>query len=225
MQSFGQPPGSPLGNPYGNPLDEDPLNDPLDPFDAMLNALTGGAYPLGPLLAGDFQDPLIGGRYPGIDNIGKLLGDVEADIENRSLMPPKPGMNLDKALDQLEESIEKSPPEPGQTEMPEIHTPQQNSKPVTSGKGTDDTPPLPYYLEDSHQATPFHALPYRQGGRVGRRGGRDFGSSQTGQDNELYCPIKDEYVSQDTCRDCEYYEEYPDSETSWRCTYDNEEES
>ena len=184
-----------------------------------------------------------------MDSIGKLLGETEADIENRSLVPPRQGMapgettdhlegstektppklwgpdELGRKLGRLEEDIETSPAEAGFIE-PQIDMPQQNS-PAISEKGTDDTPPLPYYLENPQQAAPFHTPPHRQGGRIGRRGGRDFKSSQPGQSDKKYCPIEDDYVSQDFCedKDCKYYVKDSDSEIAWQCTYHDDEES
>jgi len=193
------------------------------------------------------QDPLITEDPSGMDSIGKLLGETEADIENRSLVPPRQGMapgetadhlegstektppklwgpdELGRKLGRLEEDIETSPAEAGFIE-PQIDMPQQDGH-VTSGKETRDRPP---YLEESQQSTPSHRPPYRQGGRIGRRGGRNFSSSTTGQeqgqDNELYCPIEDDYVSQDFCEDneCEFYK-VSDSEAAWYCTYYDEE--
>ena len=214
MQNFGKPPG----NPYEDLLGV-PLNDPLDPFtndafDAMLNALTRGAHTF------DQQDFLY------MDGLGSFLGDAEVSIEDNRPTPIRPGPDdLGRKLDRLEETIETSPAEAGFIE-PEIHMPQQNS-PVISEKGTDDTPPLPYYLENPQQTAPVHTPPHRQGGRIGRRGGRELKSSQPGQSDKKYCPIEDDYVSQDFCedKDCKYYVKDSDSETAWHCTYHDDEES
>lgn len=222
MQGFGQPP--PRG-PLGDPLNEDPLdrlNEPLGPFtdqfDRMLN-------PLEKNIMGDG-------------------GDAKANIDNPSSMPPVPEADHDKALyheqlrnalqkpppimeepdelarklDRLEESIENLPPEAGYIE-PEIDMPQQD-KPGTPGKGTDEMPSLPYYLEDPQQATPFHSPPYRQGGRIGRRGGRSFSSHEPAQGDKLYCPVEQRYVLFPVfCQDqnCKYYDS--DQEDEGRCTY------
>jgi len=254
QQPPGGPLGDPLNEGPLDPLNE-PLDPFTDQFDPMLNLLEqnmiGGGHPLDPLSGGGIQDPLIETGSGGMDSIGKVLGDAKANIDNPSSMPLMPEADRDEALyldqlrnalqksplimeepddlarklERLEENIENLPPEGGYIE-PEIPMPQQNC-PVTSGKGTDDTPPLPYYLEDPQQAAPSHTPPHRPGGRIGRLGGRDFKSSQPGQSDKKYCPIEDDYVSQDSCedKDCKYYVKDSDSETAWRCTYHDEEES
>lgn len=240
MQCFGQLPG----DPFGNPFEEDPLNDPLDPFndpfEGMSNPLTGDAYPLDSRLTRDIQYPSIGEGMdigqtldhlergietsppirPGPDDLGKTLDQLEENIEN--LPPIRPGPDkLGRKLDRLEERIENLPPEGGHIE-PEIHMPQHN--PVTFGKGTDDTPPLPYYLEDPQiQAT--RSLPRIPNRRIGRRGGTSIRNSHAAQSDQTYCPIERDFVSVETCEDCEYYDEDSDPETGWRCTYHDDGES
>ncbi|MCK4791142.1 MAG: hypothetical protein KAV87_45845, partial [Desulfobacteraceae bacterium] len=194
------------------------------PFDAMLNALeqnmTVGSYPSDPLPAKNLQD--------GIDGLGRPLGDAEADIENGPPVRPENGM--DDLLTQLEDSIENSSPIPLEPEMPDMHpescgiTDDKFSQPQSSGR---DAPPLPYYIEDSQQPAPLHAPPYRQAGRIGRRGGGSFSGTQPGRRDETYCPIEKRIVTPDFCedRDCKYYRgEDSDSDGDWHCAYYDEEE-
>jgi len=243
-------PGNPFGNPFGHPFEEeqDPLDDPLSPFNKsplgpMSNSLTGGVDPLDTQLTRDIQYPLIGPEMssdemldqfergientppiqPGPDGIDRMLDKLEETIENTPPIRPGPDA-LRRKLEQLEETIENLPPEGGHIE-PEIDMPQQDS--VASGKGTDDMPPLPYYLENSQRVVRPHKSPHRSGGRIGSRGGKNFNSSQAAQGGEFYCPIEDGYVSEDFCedQDCEYYDENREQEGyDCPCTYDDEED-
>jgi len=99
--------------------------------------------------------------------------------------------------------------------------PQQDS--VISGKRTDDM--LPF--ENSQRVVRPHKSPHRSGGRIGSLGGKNFNSSQAAQGGEFYCPIQDDYVSEDFCedQDCEYYDEDWEQEGyDCPCTYDDEED-
>ena len=243
-------PGNPFGNPFGHPFEEeqDPLDDPLSPFNKsplgpMSNPLTGGVDPLDTRLTRDIQYPLIGPEMsseemldqfergientppiqPGQDGIDRMLDELEGTIENTPPIRPGPDA-LRRKLEQLEETIENLPPEGGHIE-PEIDMPQQDS--VASGKGTDGMPPLPYYLENSQRVVRPHKSPHRSGGRIGRRGGKNFNSSQAAQGGEFYCPIENDYVSEDFCQDqdCEYYDEDWEQEGyDCPCTCDDEED-
>lgn len=156
---------------------------------------------------------------PGQDGIGRMLDKLEETIENTPPIRPGPDA-LRRKLEQLEETIENLPPEGGHIEH-EIDMPQQD--PVISGKRTDDM--LPF--ENSQRATRHHKSPHRSGGRIGRRGGKNFDSSQAAQGGEFYCPIKDDYVSEDFCQDqdCEYYDEDWEQEGyDCPCTCDDEED-
>jgi hypothetical protein len=190
----------------------------------MLNALTGGAYPLDPLLAENFKDSSIRGGYPGMDSIGRLLNDAETNMENRTLIPPRPGM--DDLLDQLEDSIENSPSESTHAEIPDdtFLPPRDDSQDISSGE-KKGAPPMPYYLESPQRSVQSHTPPHRLGGRIGRRGGSGFTMSRTVQSGQRYCPLERAFVSVDTCEDCEYYDEDGDSENGPHCTYEDEEES
>jgi hypothetical protein len=140
---------------------------------------------------------------------------------------------LDTMLDELERSMEANwskpllvpeEPEAIQNTSPG-HLSQEQSQDTVLEQGGMDSPQLPYYIEDQQQAAPFHAPPYRQAGRIGRRGG-SFSGNWPGRGDETYCPFEKRIVTPDFCegRDCEYYDEDSDRENGRYCTYHNEED-
>lgn len=243
-QPPGGPPGDPLDDPFGNPLG-DPRNNPIDPFandpfDAMFDSLTGNTYPSDSRLTRDIQYPSIGEEV----NLDETLGQFERGIENTPPIRPGPD-DIGKTLDRLEDDIEGSEsqskfgslpvsfwsslggdiedllPEADQIEISDDEFSPSQQNPIASGKGTDNKPPLPYYLENLQQSTRSNKSPHRKG-RIGRLGGKSSNSSQTAQDDEFYCPIQDTYVSEDFCEDqnCQYYDEdWDQQEGGWPCTY------
>lgn len=146
-----------------------------------------------------FQDPLC-------QMLGKLEQSIEASVVKPPLVPEEPGV--------LEN--------PSQGYLPL----QEESQEARPEQETIHSPPLPYYIETPQRPAPFHTPPHRQGGRIGRRGGRDFKSSPAGQGDKIYCPIEKDYVSRDFCedQDCEYYDEDGDPDSGWHCTYHDDEE-
>lgn len=160
------------------------------------------------------------------------LDALEQNIENAPIPgdaafhDPLCGM-LDKLEQGLEASEVRPPLVPEGSEAPENsfhgHSPQVQGRRAASERRSVDSPLLPYYLEDPQQNALPHAPPYHPGGRIGRRGGRSSISSHAAQSDQTYCPIKKDFVSVDSCEDCEYYVEDSDSEIDWRCSYHDEE--
>jgi len=172
------------------------------------------------------------GVLPNFDPLDAL----EKNVENAPIPGGVPFQDpLCQMLDKLERDIELNEvkPPPMQEELPVLENPSQDNLPsqgqtqeTGSERGTVDLPPLPYYTEILKQPTPFHSPPYRQGGRIGRRGGRNLSSSESGQGGGIYCPFKQNYVVfPDFCEDndCKYYDYDSDQESSGQCTYCDEE--
>jgi len=192
MQDVGQPPVGPSGDPLDAPFFE-------DPFEAMASA---------------FDNPT--GSFFGCD-IG--------------FPSPKPDNNMDdlpRERSVFEKSFDGTALPPSELEEPPLSP--EPSQPIMQGY-VSEGPPLPPEPTD-HQwislKPPLAARPYfapdgiatpsyRPSGRAGS--GMKSGSSS--QNDEVYCPAEDDWVSQQNCEDCKYYD--PDAEI---CKYHcHEEES
>lgn len=191
MQNYEQPPAGPLG---------EPLNDPLkDPFEDISKAF-------GPDANFDLFNPFDYTRADleelFMDNLGKMLNQLEESIETSPPIQPVSGMERDIADNHQLSTRSKNI----------AHRGWGHSSPPMN---PDNTPPADneiYNNPPTQQTTP----PLRIGQSL------ITGSSGSSTDDRIWCPVKRRFISVEICEDsdCEYYD--PDTET---CTYDEEQES
>ena len=237
MQDFGQ-------YPYG-PLD-DPLYEPLDPFEDPFETMLNAAFGPGP--TGDFglfdsfaamnlQGPRIG-EGEDRDSLGSLLGDAEADIEGTPSIRSEAD-DVSKTLGQLEDNIEKSPPirsGPDDTGKmlgrleKDIENTSIPPEPKIDMELFEDpgwgrtTPSNPYNtspppgIYDNPSTRSTRSLPHIPNRRIaGKHGSSKHNDSS---DEEIWCPLENDFISPQVCKDCEYYDS--DAEV---CVYGSKEET
>lgn len=194
------------------PLDnQDPLDDPL--LDAPERSIEN---PPG------FVDPLAERDELFMDDLAKQLEEVEASIEDRPPMVPKP--EIVKDSNKTEEEDEQAPPPADSYEPPkmreEVWGTFQSSPPLPqegSAHTPPPNPPLPKLPRGGGSIRPRPSL-LLKGRLLGRAGRTIIGISS----NLRFCPESHETINIQECEKCEKYRHWPEGtdEEPRECWYD-----
>ena len=169
--------------PMEEPLPGDPLEDPLeDPFEAMMNALGPETKSFGHFNPYDYSRSQLEEIF--MDDLGKMMNDLEDSIENSPPIPPEPQMQNEEV-----ELFEGQ----GDYTTPNLET--NNNLPLPDGE-TSEKPSEPMFPFPRSRARP-----------VGRSLGLSR-NSHSGSDKKIFCPVEREFVFPQFCEDedCEHYD-------------------
>ncbi len=203
----------------------DPLNGGDPPGDPMLDALERSIEnPQG------FEDPLAGPDRPLMDELGQLLGAVEASIENTP--PLVPGVSETQGV---------NGPNPSEDDPLDVETAPSLDDMVLPEIADDAGAVLPpaASLEISEGSSPRFTPAGSKAPRTIGRGGRGtrglaprrrtyFGGRRTGagsSSTHRYCSESREIIDEQQCESCDKYRHWPDGtdEEPRECWYDWEE--
>jgi len=206
MQDFGQPPAGPTGDFFDGLFFK-------DPFEAMASAFDNPAAL--PFWNDRGISPLNPDHY--MDDLARNLGALEENIERTALPLPEfegPPLSLEPPEHITQDFLGEGPPLPPETMMQGYVSDGPPLPPEPADRQwTALKPPLParpYFTPDG-----LTTSSYRPSGRVGT-GARN--SSQD-HDGEQYCPADDDWVPQENCQSCTYYD--PEATT---CKHHNSKE-
>ena len=199
----------------------DPLGDPM--LDALERSIKD---PPG------FEDPLAGPDRPLMDELGQLLGAVEANIENTP--PLAPGVSETQGVNGPNPSEDdpldvETAPSLDDMVLPEIADdagavlPPAASLEISEGssaRSTPSGPKAPRTIGRGGRGRRGSGLPPQRRTLGGAR--RTMANSHRGQ---RYCPESREIIDEQQCESCDKYRHWPDGtdEEPRECWYDWEE--
>ena len=207
-----------MEDPFEPQDDQEPLEDPM--LDAIERSIEN---PPG------FEDPLAGPGDDYIDDVGRLLGDLEAATESPPPMLPEP---IETEESELSDSPDGEFAQPDQAVPPEGVTPSE----VAEDIGGVPQIPAPRESErsssESASRTPReHPKTTRGRGTGGGRRGWPRATRRVGHGGHMtgrrsrgmrYCPESREIVDEQQCKSCEKYRRWPEGtkEEPRECWYD-----
>jgi len=177
MQNFGQPPAGPPEGPLDGLFFEDPFEAMADAFDNPAGLPSMNGGGIAPPDPEDYMDDLPRER------------DVLGESFNGTTLPPpeldEPPITPEPSQPVMQGYVSEGPPLPPE---PAEHQ-WINLKPPPAAR--------PYFTADG-----LKPASYRPSGRAGS--GTKSGSSS--HSDEVHCPVEDDWVPQQKCEDCEYYD-------------------
>jgi len=200
-----------MSDPTLPPDSDGPFDDPL--FDAWEQSIEG---PPG------MEDPLVSGGEEHLDDLGRLLGDLEASIEN---MPPQPPSAAQP------ETSETPGPDVADDEV-DLLDPTETDGPDAGGQAETQNPSSGVSPQgDVPEGPPLVPFPRRGAcGGAGRLPGgfpaprRALGSGAVARmpRGQRYCPETHERIDESQCDSCDKFRHWPkgSDEEPKECWYD-----